>query len=888
MLVLELLGTLSLRSETRPVPVSAQQKRSLGLLAILGLGGRQGVSRDKIEAFLWPESSGELASHSLDQTVYTIRHALGRDLLLSTGRELRLNPELVQVDVWEFEQAIRDRDRTPAAGIYKGTLLEGFNAADSGELESWIDTNRTRLRLEYQTAIESLAKVSADAGDHSQSLTWWRALANSDPLSPGATKKLMLALAAAGDRAGAVKQARLYQQLVRQQLEIEPDSEIESLAATLSHPAITETASSGAAERAPQDRSASASDFADTPNNPSSTPFAATGIAKGKDSRRRERTVLYAVIALAILMSGAAILGWMRPATSKSVVRYTLVVDSTEAIAKGPSWSGRMALSPDGSRLAYIGGSRSQLLIRPRNQLRATAVPGTEGVTTPFFSPDGSQVGFLVENKVQIAPFDMRTPPITVTDTLTGVTGASWGPDGFIYADASGPLGLVRVEARPGAKPRWFTVLDTASGEFDHTWPDVLPNGKGVLFTDALRGKTGAKGRNSYAIAVADIPSGKHRVVVDDAMYARYATSGHLLYVTTNKTLMVVPFDQNSMKITGEPTALTEGMRLGLFGSADLAVSATGTLVYATGAGQGQWEVVWVTRDGKTLPVDPDWQGGYFAFPALSPDGKWLAVARSATTEFINLWIKRLDRGPSIKLTLEGRWNVGPAWTPDGRSVTFSSNAGSGAFQLWTRRADGSAPAALQFREKRHVYGPRWSPDGKWLIFHTDPAQSGAGDILGIRPEIDSVPVALVASGFTELSPALSPDGRWLAYVSNETGEDKIYVVPFPKTGAAKWAISTSGGTEPLWSHRGSELFYRDAAENLVAVEVRTKPAFSVGRSTSLFPAGGFYSYRFAPQYAVGPGDRRFLMIRPAEPNTPDKLIVVENWFEELKAKPRK
>src|SRR2546430_4241197 len=170
MLILELLGTLSLRDETRPVPVAAQQKRPLGLLAILGLGGKPGLSRDRIEAYLWPESSGARAQHALDQTVYAIRHALGSDFLLSTGRELRLNPDLVRVDVWEFEQAIRASQWTVAVGHYKGPLLDGFHFADSHELESWIETNRSRLRLEDQKAIEVLANRSAEAGHPSQSL----------------------------------------------------------------------------------------------------------------------------------------------------------------------------------------------------------------------------------------------------------------------------------------------------------------------------------------------------------------------------------------------------------------------------------------------------------------------------------------------------------------------------------------------------------------------------------------------------------------------------------------------------------------------------------------------------------------------------------------------
>jgi len=870
MLILELLGTLSLHDETRPVPVAAQQKRPLGLLAILGLGGKPGLSRDRIEAYLWPESSGPRAQHALDQTVYAIRHALRSDFILSTGGELRLDPDLVRVDVWEFAEAIHTGQWTAAVGHYKGPLLDGVHFADSQELESWIDTNRSRLRFEYQKAIEVLANSSAEAGDHSQSVTWWRRLANSDPLSARATKKLMLALAAAGDRAGAVQYARVYQELVRQELEMEPDSEIEDLAAALSRPATTGTV-----------------DLAASPHTPSVMSSVATSTPQGTEHSRRDRTVLYTVIVLAMLISVGAIWGWMRPAPAKQVVRSTLAMDSTEAMAPGAPWSGRVAISPDGSRLAYIGGPRSQLLIRARNQLHAIAVPGTEGASTPFFSPDGSKVGFLRVKDVQIASIN-GAPPITVTDTLlTGTAGASWGPDGFIYVDANtNGGGLLRVEAKPGAKPSWFTVLDTASGEFDHTWPDVLPNGKGVLFTIRFSAKNGAKGRTSYAIAVADIPSGKHRVIVDDAMYARYASSGHLLYVTGNKTLMVVPFDQSSMKVTGEPTVLSEGMRLGLLGgSADLAVSATGTLVYATGAGQGKQELVWVTRDGRAQVVDPEWPSDYLGFPALSPDGKRLAVARVANAEPLNIWIKRLDRGPGIKLTLEGNDNFGPAWTPDGRSVTFSSAPATGATDLLTERADGGAPAVMQLREKRNLYNAGWSPDGKWLISRTDVSSPGSGDILAIRPGIDTAPVPVVATTFTEVSPALSPNGRWLAYVSNETGADEIYVVPFPNTSAGKWAISAGGGTEPLWSHRGSELFYRAASGDLVAVAINTNPRFSLGRSAALFPAAGFTSLRFGPQYAVAPDDRRFLMIRAG---TPDKLIVVENWFEELRTKSRK
>ena len=242
MLVLDILGTLSLRDDAGTVPVAAQQKRRLALLAILALAGKQGLSRERLEAYLWPESSAALARHALDQTIYAIRNALGGEVILSTGRELRLNSELVSADVWKFEEAILVAEWEQAVEHYKGPLLEGTSLADNRDLESWVDSNRVRLRRAYDNAIEVLANRSAEIGDHLASANWWRLFATSDPLSPRVTKQLMLALANAGDRAGAVKQARLYQALIRQELEMEPDPEIEDLVSTFRQSATAGTA----------------------------------------------------------------------------------------------------------------------------------------------------------------------------------------------------------------------------------------------------------------------------------------------------------------------------------------------------------------------------------------------------------------------------------------------------------------------------------------------------------------------------------------------------------------------------------------------------------------------------------------------------------------------
>ena len=651
-------------------------------------------------------------------------------------------------------------------------------------------------------------------------------------------------------------------------------------------PLNVDAAISHALERVPADRFASAHEFAEALNNPSFTLSATSASRRASGTSGREKWILYGAGGIAAVLLAAVLWSTMRPVSSRPVLRYNLALDSVEAMVPGGSYAGRLALSPDGSLLAYVGGPRTQLMLRPRNQLHATAIPGTEAANTPFFSPDGNYVGFLGESRVQFAPIN-GGPLVNVTDTMTGVAGASWGRDGFIYVDGEGASGLVRVEAKPGQKPKWFTVLDTVRGEFDHLWPDVLPNGKGLVFSVVYKDKNGAEGTRRSAIAVAEIPSGKHRVIVDDGMYARYSASGHLIYVTSNRNLMLVQFDQNSMKVTGDPILLLEGMRLGDIGSADLAVSDAGTLVYGTGAGEGKYEFVWVTRDGKAQAVDPSWQGVFWT-PSLSPDGKQLAVAMPDCCGNTDIWVKQLDRGPIIKVSLEPSDDRYPTWVQDGRSVMFTSNAAPGSVDLWIRRADGSGQAVRQFHGTHSMPNAHWSPDGKWLIFMTPNGANGSTDILGIRPGIDTAAVPLVSTRFMEAAPTLSPDGRFLAYTSNETGDYEIYVVPFPNTGAAKWAVSSRGGTEPAWSHSGRELFYRDGSLNLVAVDVKTTPTFSLGQSTVLFPVGGYRSRTLDPEYAVSPDDRRFLMIRRFVPNAPDKLIVVENWFEELKTKSRK
>ncbi len=872
------LGTLDLRAaDGRELHSLLAQPKRVALLAYLCIAQPRGYHRrDTLLGLFWPDSDQEHARTSLRKSLHILRRALGENAILSRGdEEVAVDFQQVSCDVASFENLISSNRFADALELYSGDLLTGFFVDDAPEFEQWLHAERTRLKASAARAAYAAAGNLEKKGDPTGALGFARRSLELSDTDERALRKLIELQVRAGDRAAAIETYETFARSLAMEYQTQPSMETRLLVEQI------QSGTEPHVDQVGQSASSSVRNYESASAPPFTT--AARTQTDERHDRHRERIPL-AAAAIAVFISGGFIWALMRPAPPKQVLQYTLNVDSAEAMVPGDGWWSRLALSPDGTRLAYVGGPRGELLVRPRSQLRGTAIPGTKRAQTPFFSPDGRRIGFLTEQHVYIASLD-GAAPVTVCDSLTGVAGASWGPDGFIYVDGQYYAPLLRVEAKAGAAPAWFTHLDTITSEIDHTWPDVLPNGKGVLFGVTFAGTGGVKDSLSYAIAVAEIPSGKHRVIVNDARYARYAASGYLLYITTSKKLMVAPFDQNSMRVTGDPTVLADSMRVGRFGSADLAVSATGTLVFATGGGQGRRELVWVTRDGKTQPVDPDWLGD-FGGPALSPDGKRLAISRRLNTPRVDIMVKDLDRGPSVKLTLQETGGSFPAWTPDGKSVSYTDDSWD-SVSFWRIRADGSGPPGppvFQFRQGRRVVSEVWSPDGKWLLYASSTRRPESGDIGGFRPGIDKSPVQVVATKFREGTPAFSPDGRWLAYTSNESGQNEIYVVPFPNFRGGKWAISSHGGTDPEWSHRGNELFYRDSAENLVTVEVRTTPTISIGRVTPLFSTAGFqFSDNGAKNYAVSPDDRRFLMIRRAREGT-EQIIVVENWFDELRA----
>ena len=577
-----------------------------------------------------------------------------------------------------------------------------------------------------------------------------------------------------------------------------------------------------------------------------------------------------------IAVVATVIASWfaLRPAPRDPVSRYSVLLpaDQRLAMARGT----RIAFAPDGSQLAYIGPADLglQIWLRPRDALVATPLPGTDQVDHVFFSPDGRRVGFLNQAQRLMTASLSGGPPMELADTAVGLDGATWSADGYIYFDGftgGGTNGLRRVPENGGPSVV-VTTVDTAAGETDHVWPTALPDGRGVLFVVS-------RGGNPMTSDIAVLPPEADTfTVLVRAVAAAYAPSGHLLYVTADGSLMAVPFDLDGLRVTGEPVAIGTGVGIRPYGATDLAVAEDGTVAYLTGKrADDPSEVVWVGLDGQVELIDPAWVGS-FSTLAVSPDGNRLAVSVLASGDE-QLWIKELPRGPMTKLTFEGSLNWRPAWLPDGRTVSFTSDR-SGSTRIMAKRADGSVPAAvvLELGSDATAQEAVWHPRERWLVYRQTPR-----DIYAISPTGDTVPI--VATPFEERAPALSPDGRWLAYQSDESGRFEVYVRPFPNSSSGKWQISTDGGIVPRWSPDGRALYYLGPT-SLMAVEVGSGVTFTPGNRRALFSTG-FLATTQESSYDIMPDGRRFVMIRNRTSAEDAELIVIENVGRALDSRTR-
>jgi len=626
-----------------------------------------------------------------------------------------------------------------------------------------------------------------------------------------------------------------------------------------------------ALDKVPADRFASAAEFATALEGRDTS---TTRTAASRLVRPQSRGPLIALGALTVLSTVAAIWSLARPGASPEIVRYGIVIDSVPAVR---DWAGEVAISPDGARIVRSGGPGGALLLRRRDELSFSTLAGTEGAAAPFFSSDGQQVGYYADGAIKAVPL-AGGPTTVIADTLYPPETAAWGADGYIYRGIlrNGSPVIARGLPRVGEPLEPVTSIDTAAGELTHMLPQPLPDGKAVLFHVVLRD-------GKQMIAVGDVGTGRHAILMA-GVRARYV-DGHLLYTTADGKLWAIPFDASKRSTSGTAVQVGDRIPNTIVGPVDFAVSSTGTLVYSVEDAGSRRELTWVTRDGKRDAVDSSWKGD-FSSPTVSADGSRIAVTLRRGAGQSDIWTKPVTSGAPIKLTVQHRNNLEPAWSSDGRWVSYIVASGGGnSGDVWRQRADGSDRAERVVTSRRAISEQVFVPGANSFLVRTTSPTPGAGDVLMMRPGVDTAPVPVLASAHPEYSPVASPDGKWLAYTSNETGRYEIYVTSLHSPSDAKWPVSTGGGITPRWSHRGNELFYLDLRSNMIAAQVATTPSFSVVSTRVLFNASDFIQPGVSRRNFDVANDQRFIMVQRADAAKRGQVVVVEHWVEEMRRK---
>jgi len=582
-----------------------------------------------------------------------------------------------------------------------------------------------------------------------------------------------------------------------------------------------------------------------------------------------QRLALMVGLVVGAVITGLAVWLFMQPSSPEQSLNRFVITPTPPAVLASANGK-EVAISPDGRHLVYLatGERGNQLYLRSLDDFVDRPIPGTEDASgSVFFSPDGESIGFFADGKLKKTSL-ARGSPITLC--AAPATAGDWFENTivFIGGDDSG-RGLYQVSAN-GGEPEMVATVNFDEGELAWGLPDFLPNGKNLLFT--IRVDTG------FQTAVLSLESGEQKVVLENAKQAYYLPTGHLIYEQgATGTLMAAPFDSAGLEVTGDSVPVVQGVRQTLNGYVDYALSDEGTLAYvpdAAGASP-RYSLVWVDRDGTETMVSEDKRD--FGSPRISPDGKQVALA-IAEPDTQDLWIYDLESESLRRLTFGG--GSVETWSPDGKWIIFQGRE-EGLRTIARQLADGSGPIEhLTVPVSRAQQPHSLTPDGGTLAF-----EDGDNDIWMLPMEGDKEPHPFVTSPNTECCSKFSPDGRWLAYVSNELGLNHVYVRPYPGSDT-KWLVSgEEGGAGPVWSPDGSELFYRSGNRMMVA-SVQTEPTFNAGRPEVLFEGSYVRSRidRAYQYYDISPDGRRFLMIKEAdEEGSTAQINVVLNWFEELK-----
>jgi serine/threonine-protein kinase len=608
-------------------------------------------------------------------------------------------------------------------------------------------------------------------------------------------------------------------------------------------------------------------------------------------SQRAGRGMLWglAVLAGALTIALASALVMWRPwrrAAPPSSIRLTAEIGAAASLGVSGPVLGTLALSPDGNLLAFAAqqpSGSSQLYIRRLDQLQAVGLGGTDSARSPFFSPDGQWIGFYADQRLKKISITGGAA-VTICDTAA-IRGASWGDNGMIVFTPSGAPGTALMAvSEAGGTPAPVTRL--GKDEVTHRWPQTLPGGRAVLFT----APTAINNFDDANIVVQQLPNGPSKILQRGGTYGRYVPSGHLLYVHGG-TLFAAPFDVDRLEITGRAVPVQEDVNTAGTGTglANLAVSNNGTLVYLSGqTAVDESPIFWMDHSGRTTALramPTNWSN-----PRFSPDGTRLAMDISTAGGNPAIWIYDWARDTATRLTFGTSANLRPLWTPDGHRIAFTSTRSAGGNpDLYWQRSDGTGDAQrLTTGTGPHLAGS-WHPDGKTLAFQEINPQTG-GDILILTIEGDDAtgwkpgkPVPFLNSPANESDPKFSPDGKWIAYQSNESGRAEVYVRPYP-TSAGKWQISTGGGIDPIWSRTRPELLYSSPNREMMVAAYKTEGSSFIASKPQLWSPGHFTVRPRLSWYDLHPDGNRFaLASAQGAPANLDKVVFVFNFFDELR-----
>jgi Tol biopolymer transport system component len=628
----------------------------------------------------------------------------------------------------------------------------------------------------------------------------------------------------------------------------------------------------------PDQRWQSASDLATQLNwmtDVSSTAMAPKPVEAGRTSGR-----VAALSIAALLLLVVAVAAWMygrHSTTPEQVMRFSVNLPAGDALGGSWWWYPSVAVTPDGSQIAYVGhhGGVSQIYVRAIGDFNARPVPGTEGADTPFFSPDGQWLGISSGGKLKKVPL-AGGPTVTVAKAVT--TSACWAPDGTIFFGSNS--GLFKVPAT-GGEPQKITSLDPKKQETDHRFPEILPGGKALLFVVRNAEQPSF---DEADIAALSLATGERKILIKSGTNPHYVSSGHLVFLRAG-VLLAVPFDPVRLEIKGAAVPVAEDvLENPRIGAGQYAISGDGSLIYIPGGvTYGEHELVFVDKAGNTRSLTAT-KRPYEDF-TISPDGRFIATTVEGPVT--DTWVHDIARDTETRFT-SGVENRDPAWTPDGKHIAYGGYRNGKHRVLW-KPIDGGPEESLLASDDG-VYAWFFSRDGRAFLYE----EMGANMNVGILPLDDREhPHLLFPKEYNVEWAILSPNGQWIAYNSDESGRAEVYVAPFPSL-APRERISTEGGMHPLWAPDGRELYYRTAANmedlehralaqhtRVMAVSIETKPTFKAGQPRLLFEGPYFAS---GHDIAVTPDGRGFVLIRESESQSgSNELQVVVHWVEELK-----